>query len=203
VERHRAGRLSFARVTTFNLDEYWPIAPESDGSFHRFMRERLFDHVDIGASRWHLPDGAAAEERLDEECADYEARIEAAGGIDLQLLGIGENGHLAFNEPGSSRSGRTRRVRLAASTRRANRFAFPDREVPTDALTMGLGTILDARSLIVLVSGEAKAPALTRALTGVIGPESPASFLRDHAHVTVHADRAAAAGLSDPSQAAS
>ncbi|MBI4882085.1 MAG: glucosamine-6-phosphate deaminase [Planctomycetes bacterium] len=191
VARHRAG-LSFAGVESFNVDEYYPIAPEAEGSFHAFMRRHFFDHVDLPAEKRHLPDGAAPEEHAERSCRAYEARIQAAGGIDLLLLGLGRSGHIGFNEPGSGRDSRTRVVALHQTTRRDNARDFDGGEAPERAMTMGIETILEARSILLLAFGAAKADVLARALAGPASAELPASFLLEHGDVTVLADEAAA-----------
>lgn len=195
ARRYARGALSFRRVRTFNLDEYWPIEPDAPGSFRRFMTEHLFGRVDLAEENCRVPDGAVAADDVERECAAHEAAIEAAGGIDLQLLGVGRNGHLAFNEPGAPRDSRTRLVTLTESTRAANREAFAPRDVPRFALTMGLGTILEARRLVALATGVAKARAIERALRGPVGEEVPASWLRTHGDASLHLDRDAAEGL--------
>lgn len=192
VRRHREG-LSFAHAETFNLDEYWPIAAAAEGSFHRFMARHLFDHVDLPPDRRHLPSGEVDEARIPAHCGAYEALIRGAGGIDLQLLGLGANGHVGFNEPGSDRATRTRRVPLAEPTRAANAGAFGAlQQVPRFALTMGVATILEARALLLCAFGPHKAEILARALTGPATADLPASFLREHPACTVVADAAAA-----------
>lgn len=195
VRNHRAG-LSFANVVTFNLDEYHPIASTHPGSFRSFMKRHLFDQVDLRGDRCHLPDGSLGEAEVEACCRAYEAEIADCGGIDLQLLGLGRNGHIGFNEPGSRRDSRTRRVRLHPTTLADNARAFEDGKVPDGALTMGIGTILEARSILLLVLGARKARTLERMLGGPISRDLPASFLREHEHVEVLADRAAAAALS-------
>ncbi|MFG0320688.1 MAG: glucosamine-6-phosphate deaminase [Planctomycetota bacterium JB042] len=195
VRRHRRGEISFARATTFNLDEYWPIDPGDEASFRRFMEERLFSLVDLPAERRHLPDGAVAEADVERACRRYEEAIAAAGGVDLQLLGVGRNGHLGFNEPGSAFDSRTRRVRLSESTRAANREAFAPGAVPRHAVTMGLGTILEARRPIALATGRTKAEAVARALLGAAGVDVPASALRTHRGAALHLDAAAAEAI--------
>ena len=188
-----ARRISFAGVTTFNLDEYGGLPPDHPASYHRYMRRELFDHVNIAPGAWHVPDGMTAPGPAS---AAYETTIRNAGGIDLQLLGIGENGHIGFNEPGSPFDSRTREVTLAPSTREANAAEFPAGEAPPEtAITMGIGTILEARRILLLATGPRKAAALAAALCGPVGPEMPASALRLHPAVTIIADRAAAAGL--------
>ena len=192
---HRDGRLSFAWATSFNLDEYAGLGPAHPGSFAATMRRVLFDHVDFALGRIHLPDGAAAEP--DREAARYEAAIRAAGGIGLQLLGIGRNGHIGFNEPGSAPDSATRVVTLTENTRTANQGGFPMGEaVPRQAITMGVGTILRARRIVLLATGRAKAEAVARAWSGTPGPDCPASALQGHAASCFVCDRDAAAGIA-------
>ncbi|MQT11797.1 glucosamine-6-phosphate deaminase [Segnochrobactrum spirostomi] len=194
ITRHRAGGVSFAHASSFNLDEYVGLSPDHPASYRATMRRLLFDHVDIDAARTFLPHGAAAD--LDAEATAYEAAIRAAGGIDLQLLGIGSNGHIGFNEPGSPLASRTRVVALTEETRTANsRFFGPGETVPTEAITMGIATILEARRILMLATGTAKAEAIAAALHGPVGDACPASALQLHGAVTVLADRAAAARL--------
>jgi len=191
-----ASGVSFARATTFNLDEYIGLAPEDPASYAHYMRTQLFDHVDIDPANTHLPDGAARD--LRQAAADYERRIAAAGGIDLQLLGIGEAGHIGFNEPLSAIRSRTRDKTLTPTTRRQNAAMFggdPDR-VPSRALTMGVGTILEARELILLACGRAKAEVIARAVEGPITASISASALQIHANCKVVLDEEAAAMLA-------
>jgi glucosamine-6-phosphate deaminase len=188
------GAVSFAAATSFNLDEYAGLPADHPASYHAFMRRCLFDHVDIDPARAHLPDGMAGD--LDAEAARYEAAIRAAGGIGLQLLGIGENGHIGFNEPGAAFLSRTRVVDLDASTRKANSRFFPaGEEVPERALTMGVATILEAREIVLAATGARKAAAIQAALAGPVSPACPASNLHRHPRVTIVCDRAAAARL--------
>lgn len=196
VEAHRAGRASFRHMTTFNLDEYVGLVPGHPASFVRFMREALFDHVDIDPARVHLLDSAVPDPAAEAE--RYERAIRTAGGIDLQLLGIGANGHIGFNEPGSALSSRTRCVTLAPSTRDANRHFFDSEPVPRQALTMGIATILDAREIMLAATGPSKARAVACAVDGPITPECPASALQAHAAATIVCDREAVAGLDHP-----
>lgn len=191
---HAVNGLSFAGVTTFNLDEYVGLAPDHPASYHYYMQEHLFRHIDINPDNTHLPRGDADDPAT--EAADYERRIAAAGGIDLQLLGIGRNGHIGFNEPTSSLGSLTRIKTLTESTRRANRSYFAAGEVmPKYALTMGIGTILAARSCILLATGEAKAQAVAQAVEGAVSAASPASALQLHRCVTMVLDTAAASDL--------
>lgn len=191
---HREAGLSLAGVTTFNLDEYVGLAPEHPGSYHAYMRQVLFDHIDTDPARTHLPRGDAADPQA--EAAHYEALIAGAGGIDLQLLGLGRNGHIGFNEPTSSLGSATRIKTLTAETRAANRRYFADEEAtPRYALTMGIGTILAARSCLMLATGQAKAAAVARAVEGPVSAACPASALQLHGRTTVILDRAAASTL--------
>jgi glucosamine-6-phosphate deaminase len=197
VRLHREEGLSFANVETFNLDEYWPMAPDDLQSYHRFMREHLFDHVDIAPHRIHIPDGSVPREGLERAARDYEAAIDRAGGIDFQLLGIGKTGHVGFNEPGSGRGSRTRLVTLDLITRReAAADFFGEENVPLEAVTMGVATILDAREIAILATGEHKAPIVRRAVEGDVDVEVAATFLQEHPNTTFYLDRAAAAELT-------
>lgn len=193
IAAHRDG-LSFAQVTSFNLDEYLGLPASHPASYRATMQTLLFDHIDIDPTKTHLPNGMAADPAA--EAAEYERKIAASGGIDLQLLGIGRNGHIGFNEPGSTATSRTRVVELTSSTIDANaRFFAHGMTQPNQALTMGIGTIMEARSIAVLATGAAKAEALSRALAGPIDQACPASFLRKHSVVSWIADVEAAANL--------
>ncbi len=197
IRLHREEGLSFARVETFNLDEYYPMAPESLHSYHRFMRENFFESVDIDPANTHLPPGNIPREAIPEATARYEAGIRSAGGIDLQLLGIGKTGHIGFNEPGSGGDSRTRRVSLDPVTRRdAAADFFGEDNVPREAITMGVGTILEAREILILATGEHKADIVRKALEGAVDLEVAATFLQQHPHTTWYIDRAAAARLT-------
>ncbi|MGH7524243.1 MAG: glucosamine-6-phosphate deaminase, partial [Gemmatimonadales bacterium] len=197
VRLHREDGLSFRSVETFNLDEYWPMPPDSIHSYHRFMHEHLFDHVDLTPARTHLPPGDVESEELAAACASYEAAIRRAGGIDLQLVGIGKTGHIGFNEPGSSADSRTRLVTLDLVTRRdAAADFFGDGNVPRHAVTMGVASILEARAICLLATGEHKSAILKRAVEGEIDHEVAATFLQRHPDVTVYCDAAAAADLT-------
>ena len=192
---HAAGEVDFARATTFNLDEFAGIPPSHPGSFRAFMDQQLFGAINLPPERIHFLNGAA--EDLDVECEKYEAAIEAAGGIDLQLLGIGRNGHIGFNEPADALTSRTHRVRLAESTRRDNAALFGGdmTRVPREALSMGMGTILRAGTVLLIATGERKAECVERALRGPISTHLPASFLQLHRRVELYLDREAAARL--------
>ena len=195
VAATRAGLISFRTVSSFNLDEYVGVAPQSPGSFHAYMQQHLFGHVDIEAGRARIPDGTADD--VAAEAARYEAQIAAAGGIDLLLLGIGANGHIGFNEPGSDFASRTREVRLDEATRIANAINFPDpASVPERAITMGIATILEARSILLIDKGPEKAAAVAAAIEGPITAACPASALRLHGNVDILCDEPAAAALA-------
>jgi glucosamine-6-phosphate deaminase len=197
VRLHRDEGLSFANVITFNLDEYFPIQPFELQSYRRFMREHLFDLVNIRPEDAHVPDGTIAVEHVVEYCRAYERQIKEAGGLDLQLLGIGRTGHIGFNEPGSPSDSRTRLIALDRVTRldAASDF-FGEEHVPRRAITMGVGTILEARRVIMMAFGEGKAPVVAQAIEGPITPTVAASFLQNHANALVVLDDAAAAHLT-------
>ncbi len=193
-EWHRAGQLCFAGVRTVNLDEYLGLAPEHCQSYHSYMRRRLFDGVDIDPANTFLPDGTAADPW--EECRRYDRLLREMGGQDLQLLGLGHNGHIGFNEPGEEFVLPTHVVELAESTVRANSRLFSSvDEVPRRAITMGIGGIMGARRVVVAVSGEDKAEAVELAFAGPVTPRVPASILMLHRDVTLVGDRAALARL--------
>lgn len=197
VRIHREESLSFANVVTFNLDEYFPMDANELQSYHRFMREQLFDQIDIDPATTHIPDGRQSAEAVPEFCEAYERAIQAAGGIDLQLLGIGRTGHIGFNEPGSVRSSLTRLISLDKVTRKdaASDF-FGEENVPRRAITMGVGTILAAKRIILMACGEQKAPIIAQAVEGPVTEAVAASFLQGHADAGVYLDRAAAAKLT-------
>jgi len=197
IRRHREHGLSFANVETFNLDEYWPMPPDSVHAYHRFMWENLFAHIDIPAAQVHLLPGTIDRAQAAEVCSAHEARIVDAGGIDFQLLGIGKTGHIGFNEPGSGRESRTRLVTLDAVTRRdAAADFFGADNVPREAITMGVATILAAREIAIMATGEHKAGIVRRAVEGAIDLEVAATFLQAHPHTTCFLDTAAAAELT-------
>lgn len=190
IQKHKANEVSFANVTTFNLDEYIGLHADHPNSYHYFMYENFFKHINISPKSTHLPNGVATD--LKQECADFEQLIKDAGGIDLQILGLGTNGHIAFNEPGSKFDGRTDIVDLAQETLDANaRFFDTVEEVPTTAVSMGIGSIMEGKEIILLVSGEAKAEALASVINGEVTEDFPASILQKHDHVTIIADEAA------------
>ena len=190
-----AGEVDFARASTVNLDEFIGIDRSHPGSFYRFMAASLFDGIDIGPGHIHFLDGMAPN--LVHECEQYEQTIAAIGGIDLQILGIGQNGHIAFNEPGDALIARTHVAALLPQTRAANAplFGGDVATVPTGALTMGVGTILAAREILLIATGEVKAKAVASMLQGPLTPRVPASFLQVHGRTDVYLDRAAASRL--------
>ena len=195
IERVRRGELSFRAVRTFNLDEYLGLAADHPQSYRSFMDQHLFSHIDINRENTYVPDGMAADPQ--QACADYELAIRAAGGIDLQLLGLGRNGHIGFNEPSSSLGSRTRIKTLTAATIADNaRFFRPDEFQPHLSITMGIGTILEARQITLLATGESKGPAVQAMIEGAISAACPASILQMHPNVTVVIDEAAAQQLT-------
>ncbi len=196
VEWHRAGQLSFKHVTTFNLDEYQPLPRSSPQSYWAFMHQTLFDHVDIDPANIHVPRGDLPGADVSEQAAAYERAIAEAGGLDLVVLGIGANGHIAFNEPGAPASSRTRLVRLAHGTRRAAAADFAgEKNVPLGGVTMGIGTILGAKRVILLATGAAKAGAVASAVEGLVDTTCPASYLQTHHDAELVCDPGAAARL--------
>ena len=191
------GDVDFSRATTFNLDEFLGIPAAHPGSYRSFMQRHLFDRVNIDPARINFLNGATAD--AGDECCRYEKAIEEAGGLDLLILGIGTNGHIGFNEPGLGLTARTHRVTLKPETRRSNAALFgndPD-AVPTEALSMGMGTILDAKSVVLLATGEKKAGCVEQLVTGPITTQLPASFLQLHPNVEIMLDAAAAGRLRD------
>ena len=197
IRQHREERLSFHGVETFNLDEYWPMPVDSVHSYRRFMQENFFDLIDIDPARTHVPPGNLAADQLDASCLEYEAAIRDAGGIDLQLLGVGKSGHIGFNEPGSGADSRTRLIRLDPITRRdAAADFFGEQNVPRQAITMGVATILAAREICLLATGEHKSGIVRRAVEGDVDHAVAATFLQRHANTTVYCDAAAAAELT-------
>jgi glucosamine-6-phosphate deaminase len=194
---HRDEGLSFRGVVTFNLDEYYPMEPENPHSYHRFMWDQLFSHVDVDRANVHIPRGDVERSRIAAECAAYEQAIVRAGGIDLQILGIGKTGHIGFNEPGSGANSRTRLITLDTTTRRdAAADFFGEENVPREAITMGVATILEAREIAILATGEHKAAIVRRAVEGEVDLQVAATFLQRHAATTFQVDRAAAADLT-------
>ena len=191
---HTRGVADFSRVTTFNLDEFLGIGPDHPGSYRAFMQEHLFSRINVPENRINILNGVAADPAA--ECARYERAIADAGGIDLQLLGIGTNGHIGFNEPARELAGKTHRVVLKASTRRSNAALFGGTDaVPREALSMGMATILRARRIILIATGKSKAGCVKRMLNGVITTRMPASFLQLHRDVQLVLDEPAAGSV--------
>jgi glucosamine-6-phosphate deaminase len=192
VRLYGANRVDFGQTTTFNLDEFLGLEPDDPGSYRAFMQRHLFDHVNIAPRRIHVLNGAT--DSVGRECARYERAIARAGGIDVQILGLGLNGHIGFNEPGRALAARTHCTRLTRATRHANAALFGDRlaAVPHQALSMGMATILQARRIILIASGASKARCVERMIGGPVTPRLPASFLQLHANAEVWVDRAAA-----------
>ena len=197
IRLHKTEGLSFKNVITFNLDEYWPMNPNELQSYVRFMREHLFDHIDIPAASIHIPDGTISREQISTFCANYEKAIKEAGGLDYQILGIGRTGHVGFNEPGSPRDSKTRLITLDLITRldAASDF-FGEWNVPRKAITMGVETILSARKVVLLAWGEGKAKVIRRAVEGEITNQVAASYLQQHPNARIVVDSAAAAELT-------
>ncbi|MBD7969768.1 glucosamine-6-phosphate deaminase [Paenibacillus gallinarum] len=190
IDMYNRGLVSFASASSFNLDEYVGLPVNHPESYRSFMNEKLFNHVDIKLENTHVPDGNAPD--LDAECAHYEQLLNDHGPVDLQILGIGHNGHIGFNEPGVSLTGSTHVVDLKEETLKANARFFPSIEdVPKQAMTMGVASILKAKQIVLVARGEDKAEIIRTALTGPITTECPASLLQCHPNVTVLLDRGA------------
>src|SRR4051812_40918037 len=196
VKLHQQG-LDLSQVRTFNLDEYYPIAPDALQSYHRFMHMHLFRHVNIRPENIHIPKGDLARDDVTAYCQEYERKIVAAGGIDLLILGIGRSGHIGFNEPGTPEDARTRLILIHPFTRRdAAQDFFGEENVPREAITMGVATILAAREIILAALGENKSGVVKRAVEGHRTTELPASLLQGHQNATFHLDTNAAAELT-------
>ena len=197
IRMHREEGLDFSDVVTFNLDEYYPMKPDSIHSYHRYMWENLFSHINIRPENVHIPRGDVSRELVDDECVAYEQAIRDAGGIDLQLLGIGKTGHIGFNEPGSGIESRTRRIALHTVTRRdAAADFFGEDNVPTEAITMGVATIMEAREIALVATGEHKSEIVRRAVEGEPDPDVAATYLQEHSNAVFYLDPAAAAELT-------
>ncbi|HIT78866.1 MAG TPA: glucosamine-6-phosphate deaminase [Candidatus Faecivivens stercorigallinarum] len=194
IRRYQDGTLDLSHVQTFNLDEYCGLAGDHPQSYRWFMQKNLFDHVNIPPQQTHIPSGIADDP--EEECRRYDALIESCGGIDIQLLGIGHNGHIGFNEPDDHFPVGSHLTRLTDSTIQANsRFFASEDEVPTHAITMGAGSILKAKKILLMASGQGKAEILCRSMTGPVTPAVPASVLQLHRDAVILADEAAASLL--------
>lgn len=190
IEDHNQHGTSYQHVTTFNLDEYVGLPPEHPNSYHYYMNRHLFSHIDIPNEQIHIPDGMAPH--TEAECLRYEALLDAAGGIDLQILGIGLNGHIGFNEPGTSFHSRTHVVKLDESTRMANQRYFQSLDaVPTQAITMGIASIMKSKQILLLINGQKKAEILRRLIDEEVNEQLPASILKKHPNVTIIADQQA------------
>lgn len=197
IRLHREGKLSFKNVITFNLDEYHGLGTDHPESYHRFMRDQLFDHVDIPKENIHIPDGTIPSDEIFDHCRAYEDAIDAAGGIDFQILGIGRTGHIGFNEPGSSRDSLTRRITLDRITRQDAAADFRGEEnVPRFAITMGVGTILRAKKIVLVAWGENKAGVVAKAVEGPVTEAVSASFLQEHSTACFYIDQGASRDLT-------
>jgi len=197
IRMHENEGLDFSNVVTFNLDEYFPMEPDSIHSYHRYMWENLFERINIRPENVHIPRGDVPRDQVDEQCRRYEQAIRDAGGIDFQILGIGQTGHIGFNEPGSGKESRTRMIALDTLTRRsAAPDFFGEENVPIEAITMGVATIMDAREVALLATGEHKAAIVRRAVEGEIDPDVAATYLQEHPNATFYLDQAAAAELT-------
>ncbi len=194
IKMNKEAVVDFSQVSSFNLDEYVGLDINHSQSYRYFMNDNLFNHVNIDKNNTYVPDGKPSN--IQESCLSYEGKIKAAGGIGLQLLGIGSNGHIAFNEPGSSKETRTREVDLTETTIKDNaRFFENEAEVPKKAVTMGIGTILEAKRIVLLATGENKVDALKRSIKGLQIAEVPASFLQAHSDCLFIIDKEASSGL--------
>lgn len=197
VRLHKEEGLSFKNVITFNLDEYYPMEPDALQSYHRFMKEQLFNHIDIPAGQYFVPDGTQPKDKMKAYCEQYDKQIETLGGIDLQVLGIGNNGHIGFNEPGSSINSHTRLVTLDNSTRLANGYDFSNMsQVPRLAISMGIGTILKSKKIVLLAWGSHKAKIVARSVEGASSESVPASLLQQHPNTKFVIDEQAAEELT-------
>jgi glucosamine-6-phosphate deaminase len=197
IEDYVRNNTSYENVTSFNLDEYIGLNPNDPNSYHYYMDDSLFTHININEERTHLPNGTADD--TTGECKRYDEMIDSAGGIDLQILGIGQNGHIGFNEPGTSFTPGTHVVTLEDSTRQANARYFDSiDEVPTHAVTMGISTIMKSKEILLLISGEEKAETLKRLIHDDVSEEFPASILKKHNNVTIIADQKALSGVIIP-----
>lgn len=194
AESHRLGECDFSKTVTFNLDEYLGLAPTHSQSFRFFMERQLFDHINVAPANTHVPNGLTDD--VAAECQRYENLIRDHGGIEMQLLGLGHNGHIAFNEPGSPKESRTRQVDLTGETIENNaRFFDSIGDVPRHALTMGIGTILESKRIILLATGDGKRDAVQKMVRGPMTSDHPASFLQTHPDVMIVLDREAAGDL--------
>ena len=193
IEMYKKGELDFKDIKTFNLDEYYPLSADNDQSYHYFMNKQLFSQINVKEENIHILDGLA--ENPEKECEDFEKLIEENGGIDIQVLGIGQNGHIGFNEPDEKLYANTHLTDLTENTLKANsRFFEKESDVPTKALTMGMGTILKAKKIIILANGKAKHKVVSELVQPMITTNNPATFLNAHADVTLICDKEAFEG---------
>lgn len=193
IKRYNAGVISFKHATTFNLDEYVDLPRDDKNSYYTFMHENLFNHVDIDEKNVHILNGNA--EDSEKECADFDKAIDNAGGIDIQLLGIGTNGHIGFNEPSEEFSDGTFKVKLTDSTIKSNSIYFTESAMPRYALTMGINSIMKAKKIVLIATGASKAEAIRKTVNGEVTPLCPASVLQNHPDVILFLDKAAASLL--------
>ena len=194
IRMNQAGEVDFSKTTTFNLDEYYPIMKENDQSYDYFMRDNLFNHINIDLKNTHIPNGSAEDSEV--ECEAYDKKVRETGGVDMQVLGIGSNGHIAFNEPSDAFPTKTQKTGLTKSTIEDNaRFFDNIEDVPTEAITMGIGTIMNSKSIMLLASGKSKAQVIKETVLGKVTPQVPASILQFHTCVTMVLDEAAAEEL--------
>ncbi|HEY8402593.1 MAG TPA: glucosamine-6-phosphate deaminase, partial [Cytophagaceae bacterium] len=197
VRMHKEEGLSFANVYSFNLDEYYPMAPDSLQSYVRFMKENLFDHVDIPRENWMVPDGTLAPDKINQFCESYEQRINDLGGIDFQLVGIGGNGHIGFNEPGSRVDSKTRLIALDHVTRAAASRDFSGLiNTPKKAITLGVSQIMAAKRVVLIAWGEGKVEIIRKAVEEPVSEQVPASYLQNHPNCSFYIDESAAAQLT-------
>ena len=193
IEMYKKGELDFKDIKTFNLDEYYPLSADNDQSYHYFMNKQLFSQINVKEENIHILDGLA--ENPEKECEDFEKLIEENGGIDIQVLGIGQNGHIGFNEPDEKLYANTHLTDLTENTIKANsRFFEKESDVPTKALTMGMGTILKAKKIIILANGKAKHKVVSELVQPMITTNNPATFLNAHSDVTLICDKEAFEG---------
>lgn len=193
IEKYKAGEIDFSNVKTFNLDEYYPISPENNQSYIYFMKDNLFNHININLDNVYIPDGMAND--INQEGIDYDKKIENAGGIDIQLLGVGRNGHIAFNEPDEVLIAGTHKTELDQDTINANaRFFDSEADVPRQALTMGVGSILKSKKIVILISGKSKNEAYENLISGNITTKCPVTLLNLHRDVIVIVDEDALNG---------
>jgi glucosamine-6-phosphate deaminase len=197
IRMHREEGLDFSHIRTFNLDEYLGLAPSHPASYHAFMRTNFFSHINIDPSRTHIPSGLSVGAEVAKECVAYENQIREAGGVDIQILGIGSDGHIGFNEPSSSLASRTRIKTLTQRTRRDNTpFFSSEAEVPHHVVTMGIGTIMESREILLLAFGTNKADAVSQAVEGPITASNPASILQMHPVAKIYLDELSSARLT-------